>query len=93
MAYIYKGTQREVAAPKVVKKKPRKKVVQRNHNRVILNDSVPPLQPCGTSAAYQRHKRAGEEVCIPCLNADRERHKIKRRKVREERGGRVWEES
>lgn len=27
------------------------------------------LQPCGTNAAYQRHKRAGEYPCTPCLEA------------------------
>ena len=27
------------------------------------------LQPCGTSAAYQRHRRAGEQPCQPCQQA------------------------
>ena len=27
------------------------------------------LQPCGTNAAYQRHKMAGETPCEPCLRA------------------------
>lgn len=30
------------------------------------------LQPCGTSAAYRRHKRAGETPCEPCTVARRE---------------------
>lgn len=29
-------------------------------------------QPCGTSAAYQRHKRNREEACEPCKQAQRE---------------------
>lgn len=31
------------------------------------------LQPCGTNAAYQRHVRAGEQACAPCLRANAER--------------------
>jgi len=27
------------------------------------------LQPCGTNAAYQRHRRKGEYPCPPCLEA------------------------
>lgn len=27
------------------------------------------LKPCGTNAAYARHKRAGEYPCTPCLEA------------------------
>ena len=30
-----------------------------------------PLQPCGTRAAYTRHKKAGEEPCGPCVEANR----------------------
>ena len=29
------------------------------------------LKPCGTTAAYQRHVRAGEEACEPCKEANR----------------------
>ena len=29
------------------------------------------LEPCGTRAAYQRHRRAGEEPCGPCREAMR----------------------
>lgn len=29
----------------------------------------PPLQPCGTQAAYQRHTRKGERPCDPCRAA------------------------
>ena len=28
-----------------------------------------PLQPCGTPAAYQRHKRRGEPACDACQKA------------------------
>ena len=27
------------------------------------------LKPCGTNAAYQRHKKNGEYPCIPCVEA------------------------
>ena len=27
------------------------------------------LQPCGTRAAYRRHRRAGEQACQPCKDA------------------------
>lgn len=30
-------------------------------------------RPCGTSAAYQRHRKAGEEPCEPCKAAAQER--------------------
>lgn len=30
------------------------------------------LTPCGTKAAYLRHRRAGEEACGPCLQASAE---------------------
>lgn len=29
------------------------------------------LQPCGTEAAYQRHRRRGEQPCEPCAEARR----------------------
>lgn len=32
----------------------------------------PPTQPCGTVAAYRRHRRAGEEPCEPCRSAHSE---------------------
>lgn len=31
--------------------------------------TVPPLQPCGTPAAYQRHLRSGEQACDACRTA------------------------
>ena len=37
-------------------------------------------QPCGTYAAYQRHKRAGERPCRPCLDANNDRWR--RRRIR-----------
>lgn len=32
-----------------------------------------PTQPCGTVAAFRRHKRRGEEPCEHCKAAERER--------------------
>lgn len=29
------------------------------------------LAPCGTSAAYERHRRRGDPTCEPCLTAKR----------------------
>lgn len=40
------------------------------------------LQPCGTMAAYQRHKRDGEEPCQPCREAKRIASKEYQRKAR-----------
>lgn len=33
------------------------------------------LQPCGTNAAYQRHKRKNEYPCTPCLEAHAEHNR------------------
>jgi hypothetical protein len=30
--------------------------------------------PCGTSAAYRRHRRRGEQACAACLAAERSRN-------------------
>lgn len=27
------------------------------------------LKPCGTNGAYRRHRRNGEDACVPCLDA------------------------
>jgi hypothetical protein len=32
-------------------------------------DESPNLQPCGTRAAYRRHRRRGERTCQPCRDA------------------------
>ena len=33
------------------------------------------VKPCGTQAAYQRHRRHGEQPCEPCMAAERERQR------------------
>ncbi len=33
------------------------------------------LQPCGTTGAYQRHIRSGEETCPECREASAEYHR------------------
>ena len=33
----------------------------------------PEAQPCGTPAAYKRHRRNGEEACGPCTKANSRR--------------------
>lgn len=30
----------------------------------------PDQQPCGTEAAYLRHRRHGEQACYPCMQAN-----------------------
>lgn len=40
------------------------------------------LEPCGTYGAAQRHRKNGEELCGPCLQADRD---YKAQKAREYR--------
>jgi hypothetical protein len=32
------------------------------------------LEPCGTDAAYQRHRRRGERACYACLQAQARSH-------------------
>ena len=39
-------------------------------------------QPCGTSAAYRRHLRAGERPCPKCCAANAEVTKIYKRKAK-----------
>lgn len=41
---------------------------QRKNKRKKMREPVP-LKPCGTNAAYQRHKRAGEYPCLACSEA------------------------
>lgn len=41
------------------------------------------LQPCGTWAAYKRHKRRGEEPCEACRQAAREQRRGQRDSDRE----------
>lgn len=49
------------------------------------------LKPCGTSAAYRRHLRNGEEPCQKCLTAVREETRTKREKERAEVASKVRE--
>lgn len=49
------------------------------------------LKPCGTSAAYRRHLRNGEEPCQKCLTAVREETRTKREKERAELASKVRE--
>ena len=43
------------------------------------------LKPCGTEAAYQRHRARGEDACGPCLAAANEARVQSQRRVRERR--------
>lgn len=44
--------------------------------------SVADLKPCGTNAAYQRHRSRGEEPCEPCREAYREYSRVIQRPMR-----------
>lgn len=47
--------------------------LKRRLNRPRVADVVPKeLRPCGTNAAYARHKRKGEYPCTACLEAHAE---------------------
>jgi hypothetical protein len=35
-----------------------------------MNDTEAMVAPCGTYGAYQRHRKAGEEPCQPCRDAN-----------------------
>ncbi len=41
-----------------------------------------PLQPCGTTAAYKRHRAHGEPPCLPCLAAAKTSAAARNRKMR-----------
>lgn len=43
------------------------------------------LKPCGTEAAYQRHKARGEDACEPCLAAANKARAESQRRVRARR--------
>jgi hypothetical protein len=38
--------------------------------------------PCGTDAAYHRHRRAGEEPCEACLEAQRQARRVRAQRLR-----------
>lgn len=40
------------------------------------------LAPCGTHAAFNRHKERGERIDGPCLEAEREYQRLRKRKER-----------
>lgn len=46
-----------------------------------------PLQPCGTPAAYKRHKKRGEPTCGPCKEANRKESTKYRKRATAPRNG------
>ena len=58
--YIYRGTNRTDEDPTP----PNQHQAKDGRNHL--------LAPCGTLAAYKRHKRMGEEACDPCKDANAE---------------------
>jgi len=77
-----------------VPRKVRRRFTPRRQSRTRrVTPKKPPvraLQPCGTNAAYQRHRRAGEYPCTPCLEAHAKNvsEAKKKRKRRETRASR-----
>lgn len=57
MGYVYRGNQREPRDTRGIDTAPTK---------------TRELRPCGTRAAYVRHKRNGEEPCLACHTAYKE---------------------
>lgn len=54
--------------------------------RVAAERPAPrPLQPCGTNAAYERHRKLGETPCPPCLTAGRATANMRQRKYYQKR--------
>lgn len=40
-----------------------------------------PVQPCGTPAAWRRHRRRNEEACEPCTQAIRAANRERKRRL------------
>lgn len=82
-AKIVKG---KVIAPKPViipEPKPKKKRTPRP--RQASKTRSIEYRPCGTIAAYDRHRRAGETICEPCKEAKRIESKKRRDRDKTER--------
>ena len=58
------------------------RVAQRTRKGQRAREDIP-LKPCGTRAAYDRHKHAGEEPCEPCKQAFNEYHRAKRERAKQ----------
>jgi hypothetical protein len=46
-----------------------------------------PVMPCGTAAAYRRHRKANEAPCQPCADAERARDRDRRQRQRAAKNG------
>lgn len=75
LTIIYRVSERTVyrtladyGMPRVKKRRMIRKAERKRH-------TVKDLKPCGTNAAYVRHKRAGEYPCTACLAAHAEDQK------------------
>ena len=66
--YVYNGTKRDTP-PQASAPRPERK-------------PPAPLKPCGTTAAYQRHVRHGEDPCGPCREARNAANRAYRRAAR-----------
>lgn len=55
--YVYRGKNREPNEPTPAEQ------------QQCMDGRKRELKPCGTDAAYQRHKKRGEEACDPCKDA------------------------
>jgi hypothetical protein len=50
-----------------------------SHGAVTGAVGAPVRQPCGTVAGYRRHRKAGEDACQPCKDANAEKARNRRR--------------
>lgn len=75
----------KVIAPKpkvapITTKQPKPKRAQRERKPASLE-----LQPCGTPAAADRHRKKGEPICDPCKEAKRIESRDRRARIKAER--------
>lgn len=76
LTIIYRVSERTVYrilarydVPRQVKKRRTPRKQSRTRRVSPIEAPLRVLKPCGTNAAYQRHRRAGEYPCTPCLAA------------------------
>ncbi|GAB3117979.1 hypothetical protein GCM10027160_29370 [Streptomyces calidiresistens] len=53
---------------------------------MVVGTGARPLAPCGTTAAYSRHRRRGEEPCQPCRDAYNASQRARYRRARRRAG-------
>jgi hypothetical protein len=76
--YAYRGTGQDTLTPPdyaaLLDEQERQEIRRAAAYRGLMNAARTgriPLQPCGTTAAYQRHMRHDEDPCEACREANR----------------------